>query len=202
MHTAQPETFVCLWSQISVGRGLVLRLWLWRSDPREKTETGNMKTAYGGQSITHHIRGNPGRNLGMPKRHGTIVVGCTRRGWGLPQELLSPYALRQQGTIYVNSRGWCESWILSRIEEAGMDRYHCCCCCYLQRSFELVQNTAYTFPAGPSLPRVPRSGGGGQLPCERQEYMVHPSLLQLPASLYHHRHFHIPLVPYPSFSLA
>lgn len=55
MHTAQPETFVCLWSQISVGRGLVLRLWLWRSDPREKTETGNMKTAYGGQSITHHI---------------------------------------------------------------------------------------------------------------------------------------------------
>lgn len=24
MHTTQPETFVCLWSQISVGRGLVL----------------------------------------------------------------------------------------------------------------------------------------------------------------------------------
>lgn len=55
MHIAQPETFVCLWSQIRVGRGLVLRLWLWRSDPREKTEIGNMKTACGGQRIMYHI---------------------------------------------------------------------------------------------------------------------------------------------------
>lgn len=55
MHAAQPETFVCLWSQIRVGRDLVLRLWLWRSDPKGKTGIGNMKTACGGQSIMHHI---------------------------------------------------------------------------------------------------------------------------------------------------
>lgn len=55
MHAAQPEIFVCLWSQSRVGRDLVLRLWLWRPDPKEKTGIGNMKTACGGQSIMHHI---------------------------------------------------------------------------------------------------------------------------------------------------
>lgn len=139
---------------------------------------------------------------GHAKEAWDHCCGVQKEGLGSAIGASFPYALRQQGTIYVSSRGWYMSWILSQIEEAGVDHYHCCCCCYLQGSFELVQNIAYIFPVGPPLPRVPWLGGGGQLPCERQEYMVHPSLLQLPASLYHHRHVYIQLVPYPSFSLA
>ena len=41
--TYEPEKFVC--SPARAGGGLGLRLWLWRSDPRERTGVGFMNTA-------------------------------------------------------------------------------------------------------------------------------------------------------------
>ena len=53
-----------------------------------------------------------------------LLLGSTRRG-GLPQELLSPHALRQQGTTYTHSRGGCEPLLPSQTPEADTG---CCCC--------------------------------------------------------------------------
>ena len=48
--THQPETLV--FSPAGRGGGWELRLRLWRSDPRERTEVGCMQTA--GRGLVHH----------------------------------------------------------------------------------------------------------------------------------------------------